>query len=253
MGGKNKAPPQQTQKHELPQEIKDYYRRELSSYRPEVFTGQRLAEQSPEELQYIQRLGEVGAAENPFYSNARGILSDFYSTPFEDSAHKAILDDALAEAGSNIEQVYARAGRSGSPAFAKAHAAGLTRAGHDVLSDYNRQRLGALSQAGQLSSQELSDAQARLGLLGQAGSLQSKYGQEVVDSLRAPLDERNRAEAQRINAITGLLTQGTRTTVEPGAAPKSNRFAGALGGALAGGQLFGPWGAAAGGILGLLS
>ena len=254
MGKKSSPKPQPANEFKLPRETKQFYERELRHYRPEVYTGQRIAEQSPEELEYIQNLRDVGSLENqnPFYQNAAGILSDFYSTPFEESAHKAILDSTLAETGSNIEQKYALAGRGGSPAFAKGLGAGLTRAGHDVLSDYNRQRLSALNQAAGLAGQQFTDTRQRLGLLDRARSIQGARDQAAVRALRAPLDERNRAEAERIAAITGLLGGGGYKENRMYQAPEgSSPIAGALGGGLAAAGLgLGPVGILGAGLLG---
>ena len=252
MGKKSAPRPEPISTAKLPAETSQFYR-EIKDYRPEVFEGQRLAPQSEQELAYISGLENLaGAGQSPFYQAGQGVI-DQLLTPFEDSNYKNILDAAVAEAGSGIEQQFARAGRSGSPSFAKHFGAGVTRAGHDVLRDYDAQRLKALGLGANITSRAFNEDQQRVGLLGKAGQLQSLYDQKGVDLLRAPLDERNRAEQRRIANVTGLLSDGYEHDQLYTPQAKPNRFASALGGGLAAaGAGLGPLGIGAGALLGLL-
>ena len=253
MGKKSSPRPEPISTAKLPAETKQFYR-EIKDYRPEVYTGDRLAPQSGQELGYIQGLENLaGAAQSPFYQAGEGVINQLL-TPFEDSNYKNILDTAVKEAGSGIEQQYALSGRSGSPAFAKSFGAGVTRAGADVLRDYDRQRLNALGLGADITSRAFNEDQQRLGLLGKAAQLQSGYDQRLVDVGRQELDERNRAEQQRIANVSGLLGTGYQQDQLYTPQARPNRFAGALGGGLAAaGAGLGPIGIGAGALLGLLS
>jgi len=107
-------------------------------------------------------------------------------------------------------------------------------------------RLGGAQQLGSLAAQQqalrLGGAQAVMG----AGGARQALEQQQMDAIR-------NIGLQRLGIVQSSLGAQPANLGQIATTPYSNNVAsGALGGALAGGQLFGPYGAVAGGILGLL-
>jgi hypothetical protein len=107
-------------------------------------------------------------------------------------------------------------------------------------------RLGGASQLGNLAAQQqalrLGGAQAVMG----AGGARQALDQQQMDAIR-------NIGLQRLGVVQSSLGAQPANLGMVAQTPYStNPAAGALGGALAGGQLFGPMGAVAGGVLGLL-
>lgn len=154
-----------------------------------------------------------------------------------------------------INATFGAGGRTGSGAHAMAlgQGAGDLAAqlyGGAYEADRGRQMQSMLF-APQLAANDYQDINA---LLGVGGNVESR-AQQLMDS---PYNQLSRYAGLVGNGF-GSTGSGTSSTSIP---MTSNPLAGALGGAMAGGQLgstlggvgsaFGPWGAAAGGILGLL-
>ena len=107
-------------------------------------------------------------------------------------------------------------------------------------------RLGGASQLGNLAAQQqalrLGGAQAVMG----AGGARQALDQQQMDAIR-------NIGLQRLGVVQSSLGAQPANLGMVATTPYStNPASGALGGALAGGQLFGPMGAVAGGVLGLL-
>ena len=107
-------------------------------------------------------------------------------------------------------------------------------------------RLGGAQQLGGLAAQQqalrLGGAQAVMG----AGGARQALEQQQMDAIR-------NIGLQRLGVVQSSLGAQPANLGQIATTPNSRNVAsGALGGALAGGQLFGPYGAVAGGILGLL-
>ena len=107
-------------------------------------------------------------------------------------------------------------------------------------------RLGGAGQLGSLAAQQqalrLGGAQAVMG----AGGARQALEQQQMDAIR-------NIGLQRLGVVQSSLGAQPANLGQIATTPDSRNVAsGALGGALAGGQLFGPYGAVAGGILGLL-
>jgi len=107
-------------------------------------------------------------------------------------------------------------------------------------------RLGGANQLGSLAAQQqalrLGGAQAVMG----AGGARQALEQQQMDAIR-------NIGLQRLGVVQSSLGAQPANLGQIATTPSySNPASGALGGALAGGQLFGPYGAVAGGILGLL-
>jgi len=107
-------------------------------------------------------------------------------------------------------------------------------------------RLGGTQQLGSLAAQQqalrLGGAQAVMG----AGGARQALEQQQMDAIR-------NIGLQRLGVVQSSLGAQPANLGQIATTPYSQNVAsGALGGALAGGQMFGPYGAVAGGILGLL-
>jgi hypothetical protein len=107
-------------------------------------------------------------------------------------------------------------------------------------------RLGAANQLGGLAAQQqalrLGGAQAVMG----AGGARQALEQQQMDAIR-------NVGLQRLGVVQSSLgAQPANLGMQSTTPQYSNPASSALGGALAGGQMFGPYGAVAGGILGLL-
>jgi hypothetical protein len=107
-------------------------------------------------------------------------------------------------------------------------------------------RLGGASQLGNLAAQQqalrLGGAQAVMA----AGGQRQALDQQQMDAIR-------NIGLQRLGVVQSSLgAQPANLGMQATTPSYSNPASGALGGALAGGQLFGPYGAVAGGVLGLL-
>lgn len=108
-------------------------------------------------------------------------------------------------------------------------------------------RLGGAQQLGSLAAQQqalrLGGAQAVMG----AGGARQAADQQQMDAIR-------NIGLQRLGIVQSSLGASPANLGGTVSTPTySNPASGALGGALAGGQMFGPYGAVAGGLLGLLS
>lgn len=108
-------------------------------------------------------------------------------------------------------------------------------------------RLGGAQQLGSLAAQQqalrLGGAQAVMG----AGGARQAVDQQQMDAIR-------NIGLQRLGIVQSSLGAQPANLGGTVSTPTySNPASGALGGALAGGQMFGPYGAVAGGLLGLLS
>tara|TARA_R110000796_G_scaffold59629_6_gene137597 strand:- start:26 stop:922 length:897 start_codon:yes stop_codon:yes gene_type:complete len=108
-------------------------------------------------------------------------------------------------------------------------------------------RMGAANQLGNMGQQQTAGQyQAGGALMGLGGSRQ-QFAQQQMDA------ERN-LNLQRLSLMQGAIGLQPANLGGSSSSPTySNPVSGALGGAIAGGQMFGPYGAAAGGLLGLFS
>ena len=95
--------------------------------------------------------------------------------------------------------------------------------------------------------------------MSQIGSALEGYDAAELQGLMGKHDAKQMAPWARLGAMTdvlqgggGLLNAATLAQQAQAQMPQSNRFGGALGGALLGGQALGPYGALGGGLLGFL-
>lgn len=128
----------------------------------------------------------------------------------------------------------------------------MTNAGMNLANMFGEGQTRALQAGGlapALNEMRYSDANALM----RAGSAYDTQQQQALDAMRAQYEENRDIPWQRFqqfgNTIGGVASPyGTQTQSQPGQSPISS----AIGGAMAGGGMFGPIGALAGGGLGLL-
>ena len=184
----------------------------------------------------IQQTGERATAARAFGGSRQGVAESLTNLGFAKQA--ANLGTTLNEQAFNQAMAMQQAdiGRRSAADIANQQA-GLQGA---------QLRLGGASQLGNLAAQQqalrLGGAQAVMG----AGGARQALDQQQMDAIR-------NIGLQRLGVVQSSLgAQPANLGMQATTPTYSNPASGALGGALAGGQLFGPYGAVAGGVLGLL-
>jgi hypothetical protein len=184
----------------------------------------------------IQQMGERANAAKAFGGSRQGVAESLTNLGFAKQA--GTLGTQLNEQAFNQAMAAQQAdiGRMSAADIANQQA-GLQGA---------QLRLGGASQLGNLAAQQqalrLGGAQAVMG----AGGARQALDQQQMDAIR-------NIGLQRLGVVQSSLgAQPANLGMQATTPSYSNPASGALGGALAGGQLFGPYGAVAGGVLGLL-
>jgi hypothetical protein len=184
----------------------------------------------------IGQLGERATAAKAFGGSRQGVAEALTNQGFAKQA--ANLGTTLNEQAFNQAMAMQQAdiGRRSAADIANQQA-GLQGA---------QLRLGGASQLGNLAAQQqalrLGGAQAVMG----AGGARQALDQQQMDAIR-------NIGLQRLGVVqTSLGAQPANLGMVTQTPYSQNPVSGALGGAMAGGQLFGPYGAIAGGILGAL-
>lgn len=245
-----KGPDAQTQtqtmeppKYLLPY-LKDVAGEATNLYKNTNLPNQQVAGFSPESEQAMQMQADRARMGSPVNRAAQDqamstINGDFMNSPQFMSQFQA----AANKINPQVDSAFSMAGRRGSglQEAARTEALGNSFAG---LVGQERQNQMAMTQfAPQLAQQDYFDA-AQLGNVGaQRENLQQEqYGADYQNQM---------SPWNKLGMYSGLLqgvnTGGTTTSSQP---LYRNRMAGALGGAMAGMQFLGPWGALGGGLLG---
>jgi hypothetical protein len=230
-----------------------------------------------------QQIGERAQAARAFGGSRQGVAEALSNQQFAETAGKTISQlraqgfDTAAnlmqqdlnrqqQAGLSNQAALNQAGQFGAGAFNQAGLA--NQAARNQMAQFNAQQL---QQAGLANQQAgLQGAQFRLGAANQLGSL----GQQMTasDMLAAQtamglggtrqqfaqqqMDAARNLGLERLGIMQGALglqMPGLGSTQSASTPTYSNPAAGALGGAMAGYQMFGPLGAIGGGLLGALS
>jgi len=184
----------------------------------------------------IQQTGERATAARAFGGSRQGVAEALTNQGFAKQA--ATLGTTLNEQAFNQAMAMQQADIARQSAADIANQqAGLQGA---------QLRLGGASQLGNLAAQQqalrLGGAQAVMA----AGGARQALDQQQMDAIR-------NIGLQRLGVVQSSLgAQPANLGMQATTPSYSNPASGALGGALAGGQLFGPVGAVAGGVLGLL-
>jgi len=184
----------------------------------------------------IQQMGERANAAKAFGGSRQGVAEALTNQGFAKQA--ATLGTTL------NEQAFNQAMAAQQADIARRSAADI--ANQQAGLQGAQLRLGGASQLGNLAAQQqalrLGGAQAVMA----AGGARQALDQQQMDAIR-------NIGLQRLGVVQSSLgAQPANLGMQSTTPQYSNPASGALGGALAGGQLFGPYGAVAGGILGLL-
>ena len=184
----------------------------------------------------IQQTGERATAARAFGGSRQGVAESLTNQGFAKQA--ATLGTSLNEQAFNQAMAMQQAD------IARRSAADI--ANQQAGLQGAQLRLGGASQLGNLAAQQqalrLGGAQAVMG----AGGARQALDQQQMDAIR-------NIGLQRLGVVQSSLGAQPANLGMVATTPSySNPASGALGGALAGGQLFGPVGAVAGGVLGLL-
>jgi len=184
----------------------------------------------------IQQTGERATAARAFGGSRQGVAEALTNQGFAKQA--ATLGTTLNEQAFNQAMAMQQAD------IARRSAADI--ANQQAGLQGAQLRLGGASQLGNLAAQQqalrLGGAQAVMG----AGGARQALDQQQMDAIR-------NIGLQRLGVVQSSLgAQPANLGMQSTTPQYSNPASSALGGAMAGGQLFGPYGAVAGGILGLL-
>lgn len=151
----------------------------------------------------------------------------------------AAFDAASRRIMPQVNSMFAGAGRRGGGLNGVAMSQALGDSFAGLYGQERNNQMQASAMAPGLANQDYFD----ISQLGEVGSQREQMAQQQLDE---PYMRLGRYQGF-INPLLGA--GGTQTQTTP---MYRNRASGALGGAMAGGSMFGPWGAAAGGLLGLL-
>jgi len=233
-------------------------------YQPSQITAQQ------SNLGLGQGPGTIGSYMNPYTSlvreNALGDLESARRAAIQQTGERANAARAFGGSRQGVAEALTNQGfakqaatlgtQLNEQAFNQAMAAQQADIGRMSAADIANQqaglqgaqlRLGGASQLGNLAAQQqalrLGGAQAVMG----AGGARQALDQQQMDAIR-------NIGLQRLGVVQSSLgAQPANLGMQATTPTYSNPASSALGGAVAGGQLFGPYGAVAGGVLGLLS
>lgn len=233
----------------------------LSGQRYQPFGGQRIAGLTPEHeraLQMTTQRAQAGspvmnAAQQNVASTLRGDYLSPGSNPWLDATYQRGLEQVRGAIAPNFGHMQAFGGHSG---YNEALARGAADLATGIYGGNYQQERGRQMQAGLLAPQmaeaDYRDSQALLGV----GDIRREASQDQLNlAYQNFLEQRQHPYQQNLfmgDALQRAMHgQGTQTTTGPNPY-QPNRAANALGGAAIGGSFGGPWGAAGGGLLGLL-
>jgi len=207
-----------------------------------------MADQTVQGLNMIQNRAAAGSplirqSQNQLQSTMQGDYLDPTQNPMFNRAADAITNRVNAQFGA--------AGRTGSAGHAGAMARGIGDAAAGLYGDERNRQMQGMFFAPQLAAEDYKDAGMMQGV---GASYEDLYGRNMQDDI-------NRFEYLRDNdkrnlsfyngQIGGYGNLGGTTTSTGTQAQGGSSLGSALGGAAAGMSIGGPWGAAAGGLLGL--
>lgn len=254
MGGKSGG--KQTTSTEPPKYVRPYLqgavRDAQSLYQqggPDYYPGNTVVPFSPQTEQAMGLTQQRALSGSPVTNAAQGYATDVLSgnylnnNPYLDATFNRAADQVQ----NRIQSGFAGSGRNieaGRPLAAQ-EMNDLASQIYGGAYDNERQRMGAMTAfAPQLAEQDYRD----LGALGGVGSQVEDLTGRLMQDQAARWDfDQNRA-GNNLNDYIARLNQypgSTQTTPT-----YQNRGAGALGGAMTGGAMFGPWGALGGAVLG---
>lgn len=238
----------------------------LNQGAPQQYQGSTVVPFSQQTQQAMQGIQQRAMAGSPMVRAAQNYVTRNLNAPNPyGNATNPYLDQMFGQAAratqGQLASEYARSGRNvGASAPVRADqlnnlATSIYGGAYDAERNrglqYSGQQQGLLAQAPGLAAQDYLDLGQLQGVGSQVEDLAGRYQQDA----KARFDYEQQAPQFLLDQYLGRVrgtdygsSQATRQT-----APGGSRIAGGLGGALAGGAMFGPWGALGGGLLGLLS
>lgn len=233
---------------------------DLSRGRYQPYTGQRLAGLTPEHERALTMTAQraqagspvMNAAQQNVASTLRGDYLRPESNPYLDATFQRGLEQVRGALSPNFGHMQAFGGHSG---YNEALARGASDLATGIYGGNYQQERGRQMQAGllapQMAESDYRDSQALLGV----GDVRREASQDQLNLAYQDFLEQRQHPYQQLGLMGNVLSnamhgQGTQTTTGPNPF-QPNRAANALGGAAIG-SFAGPWGAAGGGLLGLL-
>ena len=226
---------------------------------PQYYSGQNYINQSPETLQALQATMQRAQQGSPTMGLAARSVNDTlagkYLTPDSNPYLGQYFQQGVNSALPSLSATFSNAGRTGAQAQSQGMADMYGAMGRDIYGGaYNNERnlqMQALGMAPAIAANDYQDL-AKQAAVGQA------YDQQAQNVLNANMERWNFNQERPYSAldrymqqIAGNYGQSTNSTTK-NPATGGNPIGGALGGAMAGGSILGPWGALGGGLLGLL-
>jgi hypothetical protein len=265
MGGSSKPPKNQTTTTEPWSGVKPYLTDYLQlgqnvTKNPfQFYNGDSVAGFAPEQEMGFNLATQRAMAGSPTLNAANkqltGTLRGDYLSPDSNPYLKGTVDRALNDVQTRVNSQF-----NNSNFGSSAHQETLTRGlgeqanaiyGQNYTNERNNQ-MGAIGQAPGLAASDYADASVLQGIGQQRQGLANQY----LGLNQSTFDQAAQFPYEQLQRYGNVVSQGTGqggTVTAPGQQqPGSNKFAGALGGAATGFSIGGPWGAAIGGLGGLL-
>lgn len=183
---------------------------------------------------------------------AQRTLGGQYLDPTQNPAYQVMAGDVT----DKVNSAFGMAGRTGSPAHQQSIARGITQGGAGIYDQERQRMMQMLGLSGEIGNMDLQNSD----LLAQVGAQREALGAQQLQDLMARFQFSQTAPWDVLKSYSGVVTGlggtgGSTTGTSTGPAP--NRALGALSGAAGGasvGDLMGHpgWGAALGGLLGVL-
>ena len=228
------------------------------------FPGSTVVPFSPETQAGLGAITSRATQGSPLNAAAQGQLQSTINGDYLDPTQNPAYGGLMQDVRNQVNSQFGTAGRTASGAHQGLMTRNMMDAGGRLYQQERTNQLNATQLAPTLAGQDYIDAQALLGV----GAQREGLGQQYIDDQLARWNYSQQQPWQNLqnysSLVTGMGSMGGQSSMtQPGA--QSNPIGGLLGGALAGGSLFGtggplagamgitgPWGAGIGAGLGLL-
>lgn len=205
----------------------------LSSQPYQPYTGQRLADLSPETVTGLNLQRDRALAGNPALNASQNMIAATASGAYMDPSTNPYYQTLMSDVQGRVNNQFSRPGSFGGTAHQESLSRGLGDAAAQVYNNERTNQLRAASMAPQLAQADYTDINALL----QTGDV---YGQRQQDLLNQQYEqwlEATNYPYQQLDVLANTLagsTGGRSTTIGTGAPVQYNRAANALGGGLLG-------------------
>lgn len=192
--------------------------------------------------------GDFLGAGNPYFQNALNAAIRPIQQQYEQTVMPG-LDSTFSAAGRYGSGAHQNAANTGYQNYMTAIGDTAGNMAYQNYGDERQRQMQGMAMAPGLANQDYYD----INQLGASGSAMDQYNQQLINADIARHDYNQNKNFDWTSKYLGVLTgnpYGSQTTTAQ--QPSANPFTSALGGAGLGYQLGGPWGALAGGGLGLL-